>query len=154
METTFLEGGDNPGAVQLAELLKDRPFSLEDMMTEAETSGSNPAVTGKIAKMEFRMYIRKLLNQRCMLSSMAGAAEIDAIFPMLDVNNDGEIDIEELEKRHVRTDIMRGVIDKFTGLRWTGLPPDAQGDREKFLSRSGGDHGELQGLTCRSARTS
>ena len=63
-------------------------------------------------------------------------------------------DIEELEKRHVRTDIMRGVIDKFTGLRWTGLPPDAQGDREKFLSRSGGDHGELQGLTCRSAWTS
>jgi len=98
METTFLEGGEKPLSVQLAEILKDRPFSLEDMMAEAETSGSNPAVTGKIAKMEFRMYIRKLLNQRCMLSSMTGAAEIDAIFPMLDVNNDGEIDIEELEK--------------------------------------------------------
>jgi hypothetical protein len=42
-------------------------------------------------------------------------------------------DIEELEKRHVRTDIMSGVIDKFTGLIRVGLPPDAEGDREKFL---------------------
>ncbi len=98
MTTSFLDGGEKPLSVQLGEIFQEKPFSLEEMMAEAESSGSNPAITGKISKMEFRMFLRKLLNQTCMLSSMTGAAEIDMIFPMLDTNDDGEIDIRELER--------------------------------------------------------
>lgn len=97
MTTTFFDGGEKPLSVQLGEILQKTPFSLEEMMAEAEGSGSNPAITGKITKMEFRMYLRKLLDKKTMLSSMTGAAEIDTIFPMLDTNGDGEIDISELE---------------------------------------------------------
>ena len=73
-------------------------------MSEAE--GSTPSGTGptavtsssRISKMAFRMYLRKLLDRRTMLSSMTGAAEIDTIFPMLDKNGDGTIEIEELQR--------------------------------------------------------
>lgn len=117
MTANFFEGGQKPLSVQLGEILQRTPFSLEEMMAEAEGSGSNPEITGKVSKMEFRMYLRKLLDRKCMLSSMTGAAEIDTIFPMLDTNGDGEIDIKELEAALVMLEAQRAEyqakVDKY-----------------------------------------
>ena len=101
--------GKKPLAVQLGEIFHEKPFNLDAMMKEAETSGSSPAIAGKISKMEFRMYVRKLLDQQDMLSSHAGAAEIDKIFPQLDANGDGEIDISELESTMKKAEAARAL---------------------------------------------
>jgi hypothetical protein len=52
--------------------------------------------------------------------------------------------VEQLEERHVRTHVLRGVIDEAAGLVRASLTPDAEGDGDRFGGACG-DHGRRGG---------
>ena len=90
--TSFFEGGEKNLSVMLGEHFFHHPATMDQIFAEAEGDGAN----GRISMMEFRMYLRKLLDMRDMLSSMEGASEIDSVFPTVERNGDGTLDEEEI----------------------------------------------------------
>ena len=68
------------------------------MMRQASSSRTDDRKDGLIDKMEFRMFIRGLIDQQGMLSNMVGANEIDNLFPALDKDGSGKIDMNELKQ--------------------------------------------------------
>ena len=98
LELSVLQGGEKPLTVELGEILQNRTQTVEQMMTEFSVSRTDSRQDGKADKMEFRMYMRTLLDQQGMLSNMVGANEIDNLFPTLDVDGSGSIDVQELSK--------------------------------------------------------
>ena len=102
LKKSMLKGGRMPVNIVLAYCIRDGvapnwiPLTPELFMKEGSEAGKTPSSKGKIAKMDFRMYVRQLLDVKDMTSSMKGADEIDSLFPELDKDDSGEIDIEEI----------------------------------------------------------
>lgn len=97
LRTSVLEDGEKPLSVELGEILRERKTDVNQMMRDASSSNTDDRKDGLIDKMEFRMFIRTLLDQNGMLSNAVGANEIDNLFPALDTDGSGSIDMAELK---------------------------------------------------------
>lgn len=91
-------GGQKPLNVVLGELIRDQNISPMDFMKSAAANSSSASFKAKVSKMDFRMYLRVLLGHKDMLSDADGAKEIDALFPKMDTDDSGEVDVKEIKE--------------------------------------------------------
>ena len=155
LKVSVLEGGDKPLMVELGEVLQHRTKTVGQLMTEAAVSRTDSRQDGKIDKMEFRLWLRSLLDQQGMLSNMVGSNEIDNLFPTLDTDGNGTINESELDaaleqlenarKLHqatiateiIRSDVYRKRIERIKGVvAWTVRSEDAVREREVALKKA------------------
>ena len=97
LSRSFLDGGQKPLNVVLAELVRDQNITPLEFMKQAAANSGTASHKAKVSKMDFRMYLRVLLGAKDMLSTSQAANDIDALFPQMDADDSGEVDVKEIK---------------------------------------------------------